>query len=170
MQEYTSKETSINSTKVPVLFTKIFKGQGSEGDANLDYGGGKFDTATNYLNSLGIENFIYDPYNRPESVKELEKYKFKGHFNSCTLSNVLNVIKEEEVRLKILREISHFYLKRGCPLYITVYEGDKTGVGKETKKGCWQNNKKLSSYVKEVSIFFNFVTIKKGVITAWNRI
>lgn len=82
---------------------------------------------------------------------------------------MLNVIKEKEVRLNILKEISQDYLKKGCPLFITVYEGNRSGVGKESKKGCWQNNMKLRDYFSEVETYFDFALISNGVIIAWNR-
>ena len=57
-QRYTSAKTSINSTKVPSLFNKISWVPDTN---NLDYGGGKFNTATNYLASKKVRNIIFDP-------------------------------------------------------------------------------------------------------------
>ena len=60
-QEFTSAKTSINKNKVPALFKlAVFKPD----TVNLDYGGGKFDTATEYLKKFNVTNLIYDPYNR----------------------------------------------------------------------------------------------------------
>ena len=60
LQNYTSANTSINSTKVPAVFRKA---DFCKGTVNLDMGGGKYDTATEYLEGKGVENLILDPYN-----------------------------------------------------------------------------------------------------------
>ena len=43
--------------------------------------------------------------------------------------------------------------------FIKVYEGDKTFIGKQTKKNCWQRNQPTESYMYSDEI------IKCGIIT-----
>ena len=46
------------------------------------------------------------------------------------------------------------------PFFITVYEGDKSWVGRETKKDCYQRNETIDAY-----ILTYLDKIKHGVIT-----
>ena len=71
---------------------------------------------------------------------------------TATISNVLNVIEEDAVRLKILQQANDA-LKDDGKLYITVFEGNKSGVGEPTTKG-YQLNKPLSEYLEEVKKVF----------------
>jgi hypothetical protein len=75
--------------------------------------------------------------------------------NTCTISNVLNVICDRDVRIHILT-----LAKKYCSgtVYITVYEGDKTGKGKVTRDG-YQLNCKLKEYMKEVQIVFPYAKV-----------
>lgn len=159
-QEFTSANTSINSKKVPSLFKKIAWTKDSN---NLDYGGGKYDTATKYLLKYGCLNCIYDPFNRSKELNDLTMSK--SDYDTATLSNVLNVIKEQEIRLECLKDIKR-HLKPNGILYISIYEGDKSEVGKSTRKSCWQNNMKLKSYLSEVKQVFDSVEISRGYIKA----
>jgi hypothetical protein len=49
---------------------------------------------------------------------------------------------------------------------IAVYEGGKSGVGRQTKSDSWQNNRPTRDNVKEVEIYFDDVALKNGVIIA----
>ena len=89
----------------------------------------------------------------------------KSNYDTATLSNVLNVIKEQEIRLECLKDIKR-HLKPNGILYISIYEGDKSEVGKSTRKSCWQNNMKLKSYLSEVKQVFDSVEISRGYIKA----
>lgn len=162
MQEFTSKNTSVNSDKVPAVFKKI---AWIPGQINLDLGGGKFDSARVYLNQFSTQNCVYDPYNRtPEHNKQVLS---KVDYDSVTISNVLNVIKEES-NWKELIQLGLDHLKCGGKIYITVYEGDRSGLGRVSKKDCWQHNKKLSYYFSAIQQM-NFlngiqVNLKSGIV------
>ena len=71
-------------------------------------------------------------------------------------SNVFNVIKEKEVIYDLYFMIASF----NVPFFITIYEGDKTWVGRETKKDCYQRNETIDAYVLTY-----LDKIKHGVIT-----
>lgn len=160
VQEYLSRNTSINANRVPAIFRKIPWTPGR----NVDIGGGKYDTATRFLEPLGVRNLIFDPHNRSEQhnrnvVMDVAIYGA----DTATISNVLNVIKERSNRIEVLKTAKRWAKKT----YIGVYEGDKSGTGRETKKGCWQENRVLADYIPEVREVFSNVEIRNGMIIAW---
>lgn len=164
-QEYTSENTSINKTKVPAVFKKAEK-EFREGHINIDIGGGKFDTATQYLAQKGVINVIYDPYNRSaEHNKEvLKMVNIIDGANSATCSNVLNVIKEDAIILETVK-MCYDCIRDGGTSYFTVYEGNKSGIGKASCKG-WQRNERLSDYKEFIKQVFGNVTQKNNVLFA----
>ena len=157
-QQYSSAATSINSSKLPALFSMVdFK----EGSINLDYGGGRFDNVAEYLqDKYGATNLVYDKYNRSadHNREVLNQVRQNGGADTVTCSNVLNVIAEESERLAVLRNCKR-YLKSGGTCYITVYEGNGSGEGAPTKSG-YQLNRKTKDYEDEISKVFSSVTRK----------
>lgn len=143
-QEFTSKNTSVNRTKVPAVFKKL---SWKADQRNLDLGGGKFDSAQAYLDLFGAVNTIYDPYNRSaeQNQKSLEAFDY----DTVTISNVLNVIQEES-NWQALIQLGLDHLKFRGKLYITVYEGNRSGIGCVSKPDCWQHNKKLGYYFSAI--------------------
>ena len=162
-QEFSSAKTSINSSKLPAIFGMVdFKPD----TLNLDYGGGKFDNAVKALAQKGVTNVVYDPYNRTASHNSsvLKQVRANGGADTITCSNVLNVIKEEEVRMSVLRNMKSLVKPSGV-VYITVYEGSGDGVGKETSSG-YQLNRKTADYIAEVSRVFPSAYRKGKLIIA----
>lgn len=165
-QEFSSAATSINSNKLPAIYKMVnFR----SGDVVVDFGGGKFDNAVNYLKDKGVTLLVYDPYNRSaEHNKEvLRILKEHGGADAAVNSNVLNVIKEPEAREAVLRNIKKI-TKRGAPIYITVYEGRGDGAEGPTKSG-YQLNRKTGDYMDEVGSVFSNVKRKGKLITAINE-
>ncbi len=161
-QEFKSAGTSINSKKVPAVFSRV---EWRAGTKNLDWGGGKYDTACEFMEKIGCQNVIYDPFNR--TPEENEAALAGAPYDTVTISNVLNVVKEKGTRVEIVKEALR-YLKEGGIMYVTVYEGDGGGVGRETKKGCWQCNKRLREYAQELkeaqlrpSVVKNMIMIRR---------
>lgn len=167
-QAITSADTSINSSKLPVLFTEAGrKGLFKDGTVNLDIGGGRFNNATEYLQGLGVTSYVYDPYNRTAEYNANSASKTENHqSDTVTISNVLNVIAEEDARGDVYRNAIDA-LKPNGSAYITVYEGDGTGIGRETSKG-YQLNQKTADYVKEVLQYFENVKLNGKLIIASN--
>lgn len=157
-QEFSSAATSINSNKLPAIYNMV---KFRPGDVVVDFGGGKFDNAVNYLKDKNVTLLVYDPYNRSaEHNKEvLRLLKEHGGADAAVNSNVLNVIKEPEAREAVLRNIKKI-TKRGAPIYITVYEGRGDGVEGPTKSG-YQLNRKKGDYMNE-SIVTNASNIGQG--------
>lgn len=163
-QQYTSANTSINSSKTPAVFKLAsFK----PNTINLDYGGGRFDSATEFLAKQDVTNLIYDPYNRSSDHNSnvINQIKKNGGADSVTCSNVLNVIAEPEARETVLKNIYNL-VKSGAPVYITVYEGNKSGNGGATKSG-YQLNRNTIDYVDEIKSVFSNVTRKGKLIIAY---
>ena len=145
-QEFSSAATSINSNKLPAIYNMV---KFRPGDVVVDFGGGKFDNAVNYLKDKNVTLLVYDPYNRSaEHNKEvLRLLKEHGGADAAVNSNVLNVIKEPEAREAVLKNIKKI-TKRGAPIYITVYEGRGDGAEGPTKSG-YQLNRKTGDYMNE---------------------
>ena len=64
--EFSSRDTSINSTRPPAVYgmvERIAEGW-KRGAVNIDIGGGKYDTLTQALAEKGVTNYIYEPYGR----------------------------------------------------------------------------------------------------------
>ena len=164
-QEFTSENTSINSTKVPALFHMVHF---QSGTVNVDVGGGKFDSAADYLSQYDVINLVYDPYNRTDDHNRevISTLKAAGGADTGTCSNVLNVIKEPEARLAVLRNLARM-VKPGGKVYITVYEGRGDGKEGPTKSG-YQLHRKTNDYLEEVQQIFPDAHRKGKLIVATN--
>lgn len=160
----TSANTSINSTKLPAIYNKIDFSKFVDGVFVLDYGCGKFNNAKDYINSINGTWNGYDPYNRTDEENNLAL----NNFSNCIIcSNVLNVLFGSDAIFEIVRYIYTRIQKSPQTVFISIYEGNKSGVGKITKKDCYQRNEKINNYLKYFDEVFgkNVFTIKKGIIT-----
>lgn len=162
-QEFTSENTSINKTKLPAIFKLV---SFAPGTINVDVGGGKFDNAADYLTQFDVINLVYDPYNRSAAHNKevVELIRNAGGADTSTCSNVLNVIKEEAARLKVI-ENCYKFLADGGTAYFTVYEGDGSGNEGPTSAG-YQLNRKTAEYVDEIAQVFPSVKRKGKLIIA----
>lgn len=153
-KKVTSKNTSVNKDRVPAIYSKLSK-LGVYGTHMFDVGCGKW---VRHIKAYAKENGIctywhgFDPYNQSkkhnEKIRELAfEELFSDNPNVLVSSNVLNVIKvgRGDYLQSIFRR-----MKPIDELYITVYEGDKSGIGRLTSKDCWQENRKLKTYFEEV--------------------
>ena len=163
-QEYKSAGTSLN--QIPAMFKRIPWKQGTK---NIDIGGGKYNTATEYLrNQHDVENIVFDPYNRTKAENEKAMEAIRGKADTVTVANVLNVIKESAWRRNVILQAAKA-LKKDGTTYFQIYEGNKSGVGNATQKQqSYQNNMKASEYVGEIQDYFKDVERKGNVIIAKN--
>ena len=155
-QKYTSANTSINTVSA------VYKLIDTPNTVILDYGGGKYDTNAEYmLQKCNSRVLVFDPYNRtPEHNSKVIQYFKLNPAKIVVCSNVLCVIKEDEIILDILGNIRDLMDYYGI-LYIRVYERDKTGVGCRTTKG-WQRNQCIESYIPFIQqVFGDNCEIKK---------
>lgn len=165
-QEITSADTSINKNKLPATFSRV---EFQSGTVNADIGGGQFDNGTEFLSEKGVTNVIYDPFNRSKEHNEKAANKIKGgKADTATVNNVLNVIKEPQNRLFVISQAADAVKKDGTA-YFLIYDGDRSGNAKQTKQG-WQENRKASTYVDEVSQKFSSVEVSGNLIIAKNPI
>lgn len=160
-QNYSSMNTSINSTKLPRIYNVIDWEKVKKMNKTplvFDYGCGRYTAhIRDFLLSQDILYFGYDPYWKPEcSMTKDDILRIKPTVILC--SNVLNVIKENSVVDSIHKIFIDKFNSDATPYFITIYEGDKTGVGKETKKDCWQRNEPTDSYLISAE------TVRKKVI------
>jgi hypothetical protein len=187
-QVRSSKNTSINISRLPAVYNKVNWKRYScflDNYHVIDIGCGRMATQVminNYLRRNNIGHFVpYDPNHETlVSSKTSKKLMNNNDINKVIIcSNVLNVIDDEEAlnsTIKDLCDMIIFRLQNGTfrahPCYITVYEGDKTGIGRETKRDCWQRNERLSAYLdrfnnyvnNKYDIYANLFKIKHGTI------
>lgn len=176
-QEYDSAATSLNQLAGGVKAVAEILPAGS---LNLDYGGGRYNQAVEYLKQVDVMNLVFDPFNRSKEHNRevLDIIKEYGGADSCTCCNVLNVIDGDAAKITALKNIKRL-VRSGGKVYIQTYEGsdkvetqnDKgktvkkpSGVGKTTKKG-WQENKETKAYIPLVQEVFSDAMYKviKGV-------
>jgi hypothetical protein len=160
-QKYTSEKTSIATiNKIYKLLPEL----GYEKETIiLDYGCGKYNKNKEEAEKHGYRWFGYDPYNRSEIDNELALRLMKlvkPHVIVC--SNVLNVLESKAIIQNVISEIYN-YSAEDTDIYITIYEGDKSGVGKVTTKG-YQRNEKVNDYKDYICEWFNIEYVKGNII------
>ena len=158
-QEYTSERTSVN--QLPAVFNRV---EWQPETVNLDYGGGRFDQATEFLSGKGVVNLVFDPYNRAaEHNKDIMHKLRKRKAVTATIANVLNVIKEPEIRKQVMRKVRSL-VKPGGYVYIMCYRGEGSCPG-PTCNG-WQENRPIKTYLEEVQQVFSEAAVKGQMIVA----
>lgn len=148
-QNYTSANTSMNCNSLPTAFSKC-RAYGRV----LDYGCGKFTNMIKlHVNEQGAKYFPYDKYNMDEGTNEATMYIGQKYgFDTVFCCNVLNVIDNDNVVWEILHTMFNL-LNNHSKMYIQIYEGNKTGIGKVTKTDCYQRNEKTHDYEKFFGAF-----------------
>lgn len=142
-QTFTSRQTSVNCARAPAIYGMKKAIEIMKDKYVIDIGGGKYDTAIEVAKKYNSEVSIYDPFNR--SV-EHNRMVLAGIYDVAVISNVLNVIDNKEARADVLRTAAGL----AETILITVYEGDRTGKGKQTGIDSWQENRCTSDYVDEI--------------------
>lgn len=156
MQLFTSAETSINNTKRPAIYNKIAPNFNNA--IVFDYGCGKFtEHIKKFVEENGGEYYGFDKFNQPENVNELFYEKVHLWFNNMIpkksvfiCSNVLNVIDD----ISVIKEIFYFSTCFNFA-YFAIYEGDKSGIGRQTKKDCYQRNETTVTYLNQFKSWMN---------------
>lgn len=165
LQEHCSAKTSIK--QIPAGFKIVDKYFGWErGTVNLDIGGGKYDLMTEALKEKGVENLVYDPYNRPmvHNLRVVNKIS-EISVDTVTIFNVLNVIKERMIQSEVLF-LAKSALKDGGMLFVrSTYKNPakRSGV---TKSGTFQHYLTQEDYLEIVKEWFPNAKLKYGIISA----
>lgn len=155
-QKITSELTSINSLNGAY---KLIEGKYPVGTLIFDYGCGKYNTNRDFATKCGYCWFGYDPYNRTkkENMENINHVRERRNAPDIVmLNNVLNVIDNANSINGILSDIYYNYAGDNTDIYITIYEGDKSGIGKVTTKG-YQRNEKLIKYRDYINEWFEVV-------------
>jgi len=142
---------------------------------NLDWGGGKYDDASNHLEAnLKCINLIYDPFNRSaEHNNNVMEIVAQGHLTSITCLNVLNVIQDPIERNQLIMDIKQqaCYNPKIKAVLFQIYEGNKSNIPSSGK--TTQNNKPTKEYLKEILAHFPesqwHITTKQNIITVNKR-
>ena len=161
-QTVTSAATSINKNKLPAIYGKL---SGILHDCYLvDYGCGKYtDLQKKWSEDRNINYLPYDPFNQSEEMnaETLQKWEEARKENALPVvvicSNVLNVIDSDDVVWEVVESCRRW----SDLLYVTVYEGNGSGIGKKTGKDSYQRNAKLRDYLR---FFPAAARIERGVI------
>lgn len=148
MQVCSSKNTSVNTKRLPRVYNlldwnKLFRELWQPGKPKLtvyDYGCGReISHIQAAVNSKGFDYFGYDKSWYPSQ-------QFPENLENAGLiicSNVLNVIDSSEE----IKRIQRMVRSAGVPWFITVHEGDKSGISRVTKEDCFQHNLPLEHYI-----------------------
>lgn len=145
-QTFTSAATSINSAKLPRIFAAV----NLQGLTVIDYGCGRYtDHIRQHVEAQGARYLPFDPYNQPDDVNTNSRTAailahIAGVKAISILSNVLNVIREDDVILHIVDDA----LQLTGNVLISIYEGDRTGNGRQTGPDQWQRNERRAAYVR----------------------
>lgn len=165
MQTFTSSATSINRSKLPAVYRKATLSRTTP--FVVDYGCGKYtDHIQSYLSEFGKVLYPYDPFNQPDAVNihTMEFVRWASRTRNevdVICSNVLNVIDSDDEVQRIVWDIEEIVRSTGGHAYFTVYEGDRSEIGRQTGKDQYQRNDVLSSYLR----FFTLpATIKNSMI------
>lgn len=169
-QEFTSKNTSVNKTKLPAIYNRLNWEFVKEidkayfvNDWVVDYGCGKYiDHIKSFLKEKGFYFMGFDVYNQPmdknqETLEVLENGTLIG---VVVCSNLLCVIKEDEIVQQIVNQIT----ATRQPYFFTVYEGNKSGIGRQTGKDQWQRNQTLKSIYEQFFANVPDAIVYKGTI------
>lgn len=145
-QRFTSADTSINSSKLPRGYR--FDGIPA-GAVVLDYGCGKHvEHLQRTATDRGWTWYGYDPYNRTDAENRPALDAIRtGAADYTICCNVLNVIDDDEAVDDVIRAAVS-----ACKVaaVFTVYEGNRTGTGKQTGRDSWQRNERRAAYVDRI--------------------
>lgn len=145
-QRFTSADTSINAGKLP----RGYRYAGiPAGAVVVDYGCGKH---VQHLQQEAARRgwtwYGYDPYNRTEAENRTALDAIRtGAADYAICCNVLNVIDDDEAVDDVIRAAVS-----ACKVaaVFTVYEGNRTGTGRQTGRDSWQRNERRAAYVDRI--------------------
>lgn len=155
MPDYSSKNTSVNTVPSTHTFLVSLAEAGfvePEQYIVCDYGCGAYETGLEALDDAGFYVHQYDPYHRDEDENDRTMWELhSGNVDIAICANVLNVVISTQERDRILGDLAHADIA-----LVSIYEGDRSHVGKITTKG-WQANRTMESYRSELEQHFGTV-------------
>ena len=144
-QNFTSKGTSINCSKLP----RAYRFPVPSDSVVVDYGCGRY---TEHLQRSAIERgwtwYGFDPFNRTDAENGPAVDVLQSRSADYVIcSNVLNVIDSDAAVNDVIRTATD--AARIAAIF-TVYEGNGTGTGKQTGRDSFQRNEKRAAYVSRI--------------------
>ncbi|KPM98654.1 hypothetical protein AOG25_09555 [Vibrio alginolyticus] len=165
VQSYSSKRTSINSHKLPKGIS-VLSDYPVYGKVVFDYGCGRFFNSREFVSNLGGLYLGFDPFNRSYFENQVSLMCwFTSKIDYIVCSNVLNVISEDALVEDVCSKIMDKVVNDDAIAVITVYEGNKTGIGRMVRDDQYQRNEPIGFYLARFSREEVVVTIKSSVIT-----
>lgn len=149
MQNITSKNTALNQV------ASTFKAFDFNDCVVLDYGCGKGmskEFCEKTYNNCNV--FLYDPFHGFNETDSFLKQCKESEKNIITCNNVLNVLQDNMLEA-VITHIAVIANRYRCDVIFKIYEGDKSGKGKESKKDCYQRNEKTENYVSLIKAIVN---------------
>lgn len=174
--DITSKNTSINSKKLPAIYNRLDWDALRERWAKitkfdrtpivLDFDCGRYtDHIEQFLTTKGFIFRGYDPFWKSKK-ENYEALSSEAYVVIC--SNVLNVILDDIILNELQNKIRNFSFSVGLDkkqslYYISIYTGRGDGIGRITKEDCYQRNLKINEYkLSSDYIRKNTITSKAG--------
>ena len=166
-QEYDSAKTSQSQISATRRLIDQMHGW-EEGSVNADIGGGRYDKYTNAMKEEhGVTSHVYDPFNRDdEHNAKVASIISDGKSDTATVNNVLNVIKEPEIREHVIKQAKNA-IKDDGHAYFLIHVGNKSGVGGSPEGTTqWQENRHPETYMEEIEKHFADVNRRGNLIIA----
>ena len=110
-----------------------------------------------------LKGYKYRIYPNKQQEEQIQKT-----FGCCRFVYNQTLAYRDEIIQMIINEI--IKLSNTKPYFFKIYEGNKSGVGKQTKKDCWQRNQKTKDYLQQFDfagiyapiVYKGFITNEKG--------
>ena len=158
IQEITSAATSQNQCPALHRTVKV------QGLTVFDYGCGKYTKGRDALLSRGAYDVIrFDPFHFSKEWND-HSIDYCELAEVVLCANVLNVLHSPELLDGVVLVLHNIAALSGADVHVSVYEGDRSGVGKETSRG-YQRNAKAKDYEAVLSAHFNTVTRNGNTFT-----
>ena len=162
-QKLTSASTSVNRSKLPAVYGRA----SFPHSMIMDYGCGKYvDHIREHVFGIHKAYLPYDPYNQDDETNAATativcNAMARRFPVDVVCSNVLNVIDDDDTVRKIARHLVEITTASGGVGFVTVYEGDRSGTGRQTGPDQYQRNEPLRSYLR---FFPASAKIRNGMI------
>lgn len=167
-QKYTSANTSINKNRLPAIYGKLIPfltDAGIHGANIFDYGCGRYtDHIKKAMENNGHVWHGYDKFNQsPEHNAEALDFANSNLMTVTVCSNVLNVIDSDDVVREVMADCLR--IAGGGVVMFTIYDGDRSGIGRQTGFDSYQRNQKLREYIQYLPEGTTY-KIKMGALVA----
>ena len=114
--------------------------------------------------NLDVYNLPYDPFNRPLIENHICRlFAILRGVETVTIFNVLNVIKEEENQLEVLKLAKEAVKDNGVVYIMNNYYVKKFKGGRAGRNDSWQHHKPPKEYITLIKKVFDNVQMNKNL-------